>query len=292
MNSKKVIEDLLKKERMKENIYITVGLILVASAIHFFFLPNSLSLGGATGLATIISSFTPIKPATLIFIVNAFLFLIGFKFLGRTYAIRSVVSAMGLSVILWILEFAIPIQEPLIQDLWIQLLVGTIIYGIGIGIVVNHYASTGGTDIIAMILNKLFGMDLGSSMRIADLLIITGAGFVFGLPVFLYSFAGVFLNSLIIDTTIDGINRSKLCIINTKHIDEVTNLLLSLERSANIYEVTGAYTKEKRKVIQTVMTNQDFVKIKRLLQEVDPDAFMIVSNATETYGLNWMNIER
>lgn len=292
MNNRRIFDDLLKKERMKENFYIIAGLLLVASAIHFFFLPNSLSLGGATGLATILGKFTPFRPSTWIFIVNAILFVIGFKFLGRNYGIRSVISAMGLSLILWIFEFVFPIREPLVTDLWIQLLAGTIFYGIGIGIVVNNYASTGGTDIIAMILNNVFGLDLGSAMRFIDIIIISIAGLVFGLEVFLYSFAGVFINSLIINTTIDGFNRSKLCIINTSEIDKITKLLLSLQRSANIYEVIGAYTGEKRKVIQTVMTNQDFVKVKRLLQEVDPNAFMIVSNASETYGINWMNIDR
>ena len=292
MNNRRIFDELLKKERMKENFYIIAGLLLVAGAIHFFFLPNSLSLGGATGLATILGKFTPLRPSTWIFIVNAILFVIGFKFLGRNYGIRSVISAMGLSLILWIFEFVFPITQPLVTDLWIQLLAGTIFYGIGIGIVVNNYASTGGTDIIAMILNNIFGLELGSAMRFIDIIIISIAGLVFGLEVFLYSFAGVFINSLIINTTIDGFNRSKLCIINTREIDKITKLLLSLERSANIYEVTGAYSGEKRKVIQTVMTNQDFVKVKRLLQEVDPNAFMIVSNASETYGLNWMNIDR
>ena len=278
------------KEKLLSFFYIVCGVLMIASGIHFFLLPSKLSLGGATGMALVLSKYIPLSTGALLVVVNIFLFALGFLIIGNKFGLKTVCASLGLSGAVWLLEIFVPLQGPIVNDKFLQLVIAVILYGGGVGIVLNQYASTGGSDIFAMILQKYFGLDLGKGCLITDFTITVFAGFAYGSEIALFSLVGVIINGLVIDSTIDGLNMSKYCVINTDKPDELCRFMVELGRSANVYKATGAYTRAERSVIQTVMSRRDFVKLKSYLAANDPEAFMVVTNAHSVFGWHWRRI--
>ena len=203
------------KKKANEYIKITVGMLLVAIGLYFFLMPKNLSVGGANGLAIVINHFIPnLSIGLLMIIINIFLFAIGFIFIGTNFGFKTIYASFGVSVF--------PMKKPLANDILIQLILGVIISAIGMGIVFNQNASTGGTDIIAKILNRFWGIDLGRGVLISDLSITLAAGFAYGLQIGLYSLLGVLLNGLVIDAAIESMNIRKQVVIVSNY-SEVIN---------------------------------------------------------------------
>ncbi len=278
------------KRKLKEISLITLGALMVAVGIHFFLLPSKFTLGGATGMALILSKFIPLSVGALLMILNIALFILGFIVIGNKFGVKTVCTALGLSAVVWLLELFVPIQAPLVEDKFLQLIIAVLLYGGGIGIVLNSYASTGGSDIPAMIMQKYLGLDLGKGCLIVDFIVTIFVGINFGSEVAFYSLVGVIINGLVIDATINGLNTSKSCIINTQNPESISDFIVSLGRSANVYKAMGAYTKQERYVIQTVMSRRDFVRLKKYLSENEANAFMVVTPATSVFGWQWKHI--
>lgn len=285
------LDALEKRNKRKSVIMMAVGVILIALGIHFFLAPNRLSLGGAAGMAIVISNFVPISTGPILIIINTVLFIVGFIMLGKAFGLKTIICSLGLSLLVWILDIVFPMEKPLFEGKMIQLIAAVMIYGSGVGIVLNNYASTGGSDIFAKILNKYLGIELGKGCLMVDFLITLSAWYAYGTEIAIYSLVGTVLNGLIIDFTINGMNTSKLCTITTSKPDEVSKFLVdNLTRSANIYTAKGAYSGMEKEIVQTVVSNRDFIMLKKYIQEIDPLAFVIVCNASETYGWRWRNI--
>ena len=282
------------KGSFKQYVMISLGVVMIAVSIHFFLLPD-LSLGGATGMALIISklisNFVELPVSYLIVIVNIFLFALGFLVIGNSFGIKTIIATLSLSGLLLIFGKFIPITEPLINDTFLRLIIAVMLYAIGVGLVLNNYASTGGSDIIALILQKYIGLDLGIGCLLTDFVITLSTGFLYGANTAFYSLVGVIINGLLIDKTINGLNSSRYCIINTKCPEKVCDVLLSMGRSANIYSVVGAYKKNTQSVVHTVLSRRDFVKLKEFLSKNDESSFMVVTNAHSVFGYHWRAIK-
>lgn len=263
---------------------------MVAVGIHFFLLPSKLSIGGATGMALVLSKYIPLSTGALLVVVNIVLFALGFLIIGNKFGVKTVCASLGLSATVWLLEIFIPIKEPIVHNTFLQLIIAVLLYGTGAGLVLNQYASTGGSDIFAMIFQKYTGLDLGKGCLITDFVITLFAGFAYGTEIALFSLVGVIMNGLVIDSTIEGMNSSKYCVINTDNPEALCKFLVELGRSANVYKATGAFTKAERSVIQTVMSRRDFVKLKNFLSKNDEKAFMVVTNAHSVFGWHWKRI--
>lgn len=163
-----------------------------------------------------------------------------------------------------------------------------IIQGIGVGMVLNQYTSTGGTDIIAKIMQKYLGLDLGIGCVIADLVVSIFAGSAFGMNIFLYSVMGVIINGAVVSITISGLNTSKLCYINTKEVDLVSKFIIEdLDRSANLIPYKGAYSKKDNVLLQTAVSTREYIRLKEFVNDVDPTAFVVTSSANEILGEKW-----
>jgi len=283
------------KQKITQYIFIVVGVVMIAVGIHFFLLPSKLALGGATGMALILSrlveSLISLPVSYLVVIVNVFLFALGFLIIGNSFGIKTLIATLSLSLLLAIFGLFIPIEIPLIKDTFLSLIIAVMFYAIGVGLVLNNYASTGGSDIIALILQKYLGLDLGVGCLITDFIITFTMGLLYGADTALYSLVGVIMNGLIIDKTINGLNSSRYCIINTKAPEEVCQLLISMGRSANIYSVVGAYKKNTQDVVHTVLSRRDFVKLKEYLSKTDPTSFMVVTNAHSVFGNHWRSMQ-
>ncbi|MDU1413100.1 MAG: YitT family protein [Clostridium sp.] len=283
---------LLKKGLIKEYFIITFGLILVAAGIHFFLVPHNLAAGGLTGLAMVINHYFPaLSIGVLMFIGNIFFFVIGFIFIGKGFGVKTIYSSLMLSVIIAIFEKVMPVTKPISEDILINLIFGILIGAIGMAIVFNENASTGGTDIPAKILNKYFNIEIGKGLLIIDFIVTGLAVIAFGATTGMYALLGVIVNGTVVDYVIDGLNITKRIEIISSDCESIRKYIIEdLERSATLYRAVGAYNLEERDVIVTVMGKKEFIKLKNHIKSIDPRAFIITHNVHEVLGEGFRDI--
>lgn len=282
----------MAKKKITEYFFITIGIILVAISVEYFFIPNNLAAGGVTGLAIVINKFIPNLNVSLItFIINMILFIVAFILIGGSFGEKTLFATIGLSIIMWIIEeFLSPYA--LTKDLIIATIFGTLISAIGMAIVFNNNASTGGTDILAKILNKFSHIDIGKALLIIDLFITLMAAITFGLDLGFYSMLSVIGLGITIDRIIDGFNTKKEILIMSSKVNEISNFILKeLTRGCTYLKGVGAYTKKDINVIYTVLERKEFIKLKLFIKEIDPNAFISVREAYEVMGEGFMKIE-
>lgn len=283
---------LLKKGLIKEYFIITFGLILVAAGIHFFLVPHNLAAGGLTGLAMVINHYFPaLSIGVLMFIGNIFFFVIGFIFIGKGFGVKTIYSSLMLSVIIAIFEKVMPVTKPISEDILINLIFGILIGAIGMAIVFNENASTGGTDIPAKILNKYFNIEIGKGLLIIDFIVTGLAVIAFGATTGMYALLGVIVNGTVVDYVIDGLNITKRIEIISSDCESIRKYIIEdLERSATLYRAVGAYNLEERDVIVTVMGKKEFIRLKNHIKSIDPRAFIITHNVHEVLGEGFRDI--
>ena len=282
----------MKNNRVKEYLLITFGIMLVAISIEYFLAPNNIAGGGVTGLAIIINRLIPSLSISLItLVVNIVLFIISFMILGGDFGKRSVITCIGLSLIMWVIEnFLGP--KAITQDLIMATIFGTLISAFGMAIVFNNNSSTGGTDIVAKIMNKYLHMNIGTSLLIIDLIITLFAVSVFGVDSGLYAMFSVIFLGVTVDRFIDGFNSSKELIIMSEKVNEIGDYIINdLQRGCTYLKAEGAYRKENIKVIYSIMSRNEFIKLKRFIMENDPNAFISVRESYEELGEGFRDIE-
>lgn len=279
------------KEKLKSFMFMNIGIIMVSSGMYFFLMPNNLATGGANGLAIVINKFIPsISVGMLMIFINIALFILAFLIIGTSFGFKTIYSSLMVSILILIFEKNINLKTSLTGDLFIELIFGILISGIGMGIVFNEDASTGGTDIISKILNQFYHIDLGKGVLVSDLSITILACFAFGLKLSLYAMLGVIINGFIIDTIIEGINiHSEVTIISKEH-DKINSFINNeLERGSTYYSAIGGFTNENKNVIVTIISKRDFAKLKRYINEIDKLAFITVNSVHEVYGYGFGN---
>lgn len=273
-------------DQIKKFLIITIGLIILACGLYYFLIPSNLAVGGATGLALVISTLIPsLNYSVILVIINLILFITAFIVLGKEFSGYTLYASLMLSGIFAILEMITPMAEPFTDDLFINLIFGILIAGVGIGIIFNQNASTGGTDILAKIINKFSHIDMGKSLMIPDFLITLAAGFVFGPRLGMYSLLGVIINSIVIDRIIAGFNVKINMIIISEEFDAINDYInKDLDRGTTIYHATGGYSKEDKRIINTVVERSEYIKIRDFIRAIDKRAFVTISHITEVEG--------
>jgi len=271
---------------------VTIGVFIVAFAIHVFMVPNNFVIGGISSLAIIINQILSVDVGVIMFITNLLLFLLGFLTIGSHFGAKTIISSFLMSSFVWALERFFPMDAPLTNDRFVELIFCIIITAIGMAIVFRSNASTGGTDIIAKILNKFFGIDLGKGVLIADVAVTSLAFFVFDLNTVFYGIVGIFLNGLAIDFILEKFKERKEIRIITDDLEDVKQyIMIELEKGATIYKGVGAYTNEPRAIITTILSRQEYIKLKRYIAKEKIQAFITVTNIVQTYGLGFESIE-
>lgn len=273
-------------KELKDYVVITFGVFLVAVALYFFIMPNDIAGGGVNGLAMVLNLVFPIiSVGAFMFIVNIILFIVAFIFIGKSFGARTIYSSFLLTGIILVLEKTYPVKKPFTNDILLELFFAIFIQAVGLAIVFNKNASTGGTDIVAKILNKYFHINLGKGVLIADLVVTVLAGVTFGFQKGLYALLVVVLNGLVVDKAIEGLNICKeVRIISSKNIEIQEFILNELGRGATIYYAKGAYTSGEIEVLTTIVDSREFLKIKNYIREIDKCAFVSVIDAYETLG--------
>lgn len=280
------------KMNLKDLLLLLLGGFLVAVGTYFFLAPNHLAAGGVSGAAIIVNSIFPGVPIGLLMMgMEVVLFTTGIIVIGPVFGGKTIFCSFSISGMVLLLEKIHPNVKPLSNDMLLQLIFGILICGVGMGIVFNQNASTGGTDIIAKIINKYTKVSIGKSLLMADVLITVAAAGVFGIDKGMYAILGVLINATVIDKVILSLNTYKQVAIISNHGEKIKNYIVGdLERSATIYYAKGAYNNNESEVITTVLDRKQFLKLKDYIKNIDDRAFITVNEINEVLGEGFASI--
>jgi uncharacterized membrane-anchored protein YitT (DUF2179 family) len=278
-------------EKIKEFLLITLGFILVSIAVECFFVPVHITGGGITGVSIIINYYVPSLPTGMLMMaMNIVLFIIGFILIGGNFGAKTLYASFGLSGTVWLIEMFFK-PHGLTNDVLLSTIIGTLLLGTGLGIVFSQNASTGGTDIIAKILNKFFHMDLGKSMQMIDMAVVVLTGITFGIATALYALLCVILNGILIDKIIEGFTSVKAVMVFSNSSEQIQKFILNeIDRGCTAFEGKGGFTNNKQSVIYSVMDRTQLIKLKAYIKKNHPDSFIIVSEAHEVLGKGFQNV--
>lgn len=281
----------MKKKNIKEFALITIGILLVAISVVYFFEPNNIAAGGITGLAIVINHYIPfISIGPLVLMMDVVLFVIALIVLGAKFGAKTIYSSVLLSVSMWLMQTFIPIN--ITNDLMLATIFGTLISAGGMAIVFNANASTGGTDIIAKILNKFFHIEIGKSLLMVDFLVTLLGAITFGINMGLYGLLSVIINGVVIDNIIAGFKtKSEITIISDKNKDISKFILNDLERGCTFIKGVGGFTGKDTALLYTVLDRSEFIKLKNKIREIDKNAFITVGEVHEVMGEGFMGID-
>lgn len=279
------------KKNLKEYSLITVGVLLVAIAMEYFFIPNEIAAGGVTGLAIVINNYFPfISAGPLVFIINLVLFAVAFIVIGGNFGAKTIYASFGMSICMSIIEkFFVP--HAITSDLLVATLAGTFISAIGMAMVFSLNASTGGTDIVAKIMNKFLHVDIGKSLVFVDLVIIAFGIMAFGLDKGCYALLSVIITGIAIDNAIEGFNLCKEVTIISKKNEEISKYILhDLNRGCTFVKGVGGFTGKETTILHTVLGRREFIKLKQYIISVDERAFITVGEVHEVMGEGFKGI--
>lgn len=279
----------------KNFLLLNLGLICNALGIVFFKAPNNFVMGGTSGLSILLAYITPsLNVGAFMFIINIALVVVGFIFLGKGVGASTVYSSIALSFYTWVLDIVcthFKIVLPLTHDLMLELIWAVLLPAIGSAIVFNVGSSTGGTDIIALILQKKTNIEVGRALLLSDAIIVILAWPYFGVKIFLYCALGALLKSVVVDNLIGSLNMRKSVTVVSKHPKEVKKFIVEeLHRSATIYTTEGAFTGERREAITTVLNGRQAMLLRNFIRDIDPTAFVTIVNTSETMGKGFKKI--
>lgn len=275
-----------------EYVVMTAAIILIGFAFHLFNFPNNFALGGVSGLSVLLSQLLPLSPADFVMIANLVLLVVGFIFIGRGFGIRTVYCTVLLSLVLEALERFLPISASLTENPLLDLFFAVFLAAIGQAVIFNFGGSTGGTDIVGMIIRKYIKIDIGKAILAADILVVGATFFIFDIKTGLYSLLGTLLAMLIIDTSIESLNLSKYFLIVTDKPEDIEKFIVEkLERGATRWEASGSFTKDKKTMILVVMNRREARKLRDSIKKIDPNAFILVSDTSDIIGNGFKSIK-
>lgn len=268
----------MKKQGVfKEMAILTGAVAIIAAAVFFFLIPSHTAVSSISGLAIVLSNFIPLSISAITMILNVGLLIIGFILCGPEFGYKTVYTSIMLPVFMGILEALLPNNQSLTGDQALDVLAYILLVSVGLSILFNRNASSGGLDIVAKIMNKFLHMELGKAMSLAGMCVALSAAFVYDSKTVVLSVIGTYFNGIVVDYFIFGQNEKKrVCIVSQKEELVREFILNDLHSGATIYEAIGAYTLEKRREIIAIVDKHEYQKLMRFMNEKDPDAFMTV----------------
>ncbi|GAA6294413.1 YitT family protein [Enterocloster asparagiformis] len=272
------------KKILSEWFIITFGTVIAASAVFFFLIPSHLAVGSISGLAIILANFIPLKISAITMGLNVALLVVGLILIGRDFGIKTIYTSVLMPVVLAILEILFPDMQSIMGDVFLDMLLYIFTVSIGLAILFNRNASSGGLDIIAKLLNKYLRMDLGKAMSLAGICTALTAALVYDAKTVLLSILGTYLNGIVLDHFIFGFNiKRRVCILSNKEADIEAFILHTLHSGATIYEPVGAYDHQIRREIITIVDKNEYIQLMNYISKTDPSAFVTVYNVNEVF---------
>ncbi len=284
MSMAKTHKKLSFADLVKKFVFITVGAVLMAVALEVFLVPNEIIDGGITGISIVLSKVTTFPLGIFLFIINLPFLFLGYKQIGKTFAFSTLYGIAVMSITTQLLHHVSPFTNEKI----LAVLFGGLILGLGVGLVIRFGGSLDGTEIVAILLSKRLRMPVGQIIMIMNVFIFIVAGFVFGWDSAMYSIFTYYMASKVMDIVVEGLNESKSVTIISNEYEEISQTIQDrLGRSTTFMYARGGYSKEDTQVIYCVVTRLELAKLKALVQEIDPKAFIAIEHVSDVLGGNF-----
>ncbi len=280
------------KKGIKEYALLIAGSVILSVGVYFFKVPNGFATGGVSGIGTILGKITSaISPSVWITLINALLLLVGFIFLGKETGLKTVIASLLYSGLTIVFEKLYPMTSPLSGEPFMELFYAMILTSLGAAMIFNSGGSSGGTDIVALILKKYTMLNVGKALLAVDFVIAASSFFVFGVSAGLFSMLGLFSKAFLVDMIIDNINSCKYFVAITDKSELVTEFILKeLHHGATVTEAVGGYTHTKKYMVHTVCKRMEAIKLRKQIKEIDPHAFIIITTSSEIIGRGFRSV--
>lgn len=281
-----------RQQVFRDYCMLTLGTLLIAFGVYFFKFPNNFSTGGVSGISIILGHYAPgVSAGAFVFIINQALLLLGFAVFGRSFGVRTAYASLLMSGVIWALEYIVPMDKPMTTQPLLELVFAVGLPAVGSAILFNIQASSGGTDIVAMLLRKKTNVNIGNCLMCVDFSITLAACFAFGMETGLFSILGLVLKSVIVDMVLENIKVHKCFQIITSKPDEIVRYIVAaLHRGATELSGEGAYSHENKTVILTVVTRAQAIKLRKYAKSVDPACFILITNTSEIIGKGFRGV--
>jgi uncharacterized membrane-anchored protein YitT (DUF2179 family) len=268
-----------------EYLLMTAATIILVIGVYFFKFPNKFSFGGVTGFAVVLERLFRPSASTFTFCLNMALLAVGFLFVGKSFGVKTVYVSVLMSVLLSLLDRFVPLQAPLTGQPMLELVFAIVLPAFSAAILFNMNASSGGTDIVAMILRKYTSVNIGTALLLADCMIVLASCFVFDVQTGLFSFCGLLAKSLVVDGVIENMNLCKYFTIVCEDPEPICEFIENeLDRGATIFRAEGAYSHREKSVILTVMRRGQAVRLRNFVKQRESSAFIMITNSSEIIG--------
>ena len=280
------------KKYVKEYLLLTLSTALLSVGVYFFKFPNHFTTGGVSGISILLGEvLTFATPATMNMIINYALLLVGLIVLGKGFTLRTVYCSVLYALIIWVLEKVYPMSKPFTDQPLLELFFAILLPAIGSAIMFNMDASSGGTDVVAMIVKKYTSMNIGTALMVSDAVIALCSVFVFGIKTCLFSVLGLMMKAFLIDSVIESINLCKFfTIVTTKPHEVCEYIIKTMNHSATVVDGEGAYTGQARKLVLGACRRTEAVLLRRAVRAMDEHAFMFISNTSEIIGKGFRSV--
>ena len=290
-----MIKSLVKSNKItaKEMVTIFFAITLMAMCTYFLNIPNSFCFGGISGLCIAISGAIGFgSPATLSSVINIILLFVGFIFLGKSFGLKTTIATLILSVELAVFEKFIPMTHTLSTEPLMEMVFSVVLHAVSAAILFNVQASSGGSDIIAMIIKKYTSVkDIGKALMICDSVVVISCYFIFGIEAGMFSTMGMCIKVFMIDSVMETFNLCKyFTIITTKPAEIAEYISTELKRGSTQMEAKGSFTDQGKTVIFTVLGKRQAIKLQTMVKTIDPNAFTMITNTSEVMGKGFRDI--
>lgn len=261
---------------------LTIAIAIIAVAVYFFLVPSHTSISSMSGLGIVLSNFVPLPLSAITMILNVVLLVIGFFTCGKEFGLKTVYTSVMLPVFLGIFENIFPNTGSITNSQELDVLCYILVVSVGLSILFNRNASSGGLDIVAKIMNKYFHMELGKAMSLSGMCVALSAALVYDKKTVVLSVLGTYFNGIVLDHFIFDHNiKRRVCIITKKEEELRQFIVRDLHSGATIYEATGAYNMEKRNEIITIVDKGEYQKLMKYINQEDPEAFITVYTVSD-----------
>ena len=266
---------------VKETVILTVAVAIIAAAVYFFLVPSHTSVSSISGLGIVLSNFVPLQLSAITMILNVVLLIIGFFTCGREFGVKTVYTSVMLPLFLGLFEIIFPNFGSMTDSQELDVLCYILVVSVGLSILFNRNASSGGLDIVAKIMNKYLHMELGKAMSLSGMCVALSAALVYDKKTVVLSVLGTYFNGIVLDHFIFDHNiKRRVCIITKKEEELRQFIVHDLHSGATIYEAIGAYKMEKRHEIITIVDKGEYQKLMKFINQEDPKAFITVYNVS------------
>lgn len=274
------------KQWLKDFVILNAGTIITAAGTYFFKFPNNFSTGGVTGLSVVLTHYYPnLSNGTIVSVINIALLVVGLLLLGKGFGFKTFYVTIAFSAVLKVMEILWPMTQPLTDQPFMELLLGVFLPAWGSAMLFNIGSSTGGTDIIAMIVKKYFKCHIGKALLIVDFFITIMTFVAFGPTTGLFSMVGLIIRSFAVDFFLEDMNTYKSFTIITDKPEAIYDYITNtLHRGATIYNAEGLFKHTDKTVILTAQSKKQGVKLQEVIKQTDPHAFVLISNTSEIIG--------